>query len=139
MNGGGFKHESDDVQEVKASMMGRGGGGAPVMDKVDRACQLREEIMIKIERLGKHLPANTLDQLIDELGGPTNVSEMTGRKGRVVMDEVSGDVRYESRSDFINEINTAKRTCRHWSSFKPIVMVFFYFPDALVTTYPLKL
>ena len=96
MNGGGFKHESDDVQEVKASMMG-GGGGAPVMDKVDRACQLREEIMIKIERLGKHLPANTLDQLIDELGGPTNVSEMTGRKGRVVMDEVSGDVRYESR------------------------------------------
>ena len=92
MNGGGFKHESDDVQEVKASI-----GGAPVMDKVDRACQLREEIMIKIERLGKHLPANTLDQLIDELGGPTNVSEMTGRKGRVVMDEVSGDVRYESR------------------------------------------
>ena len=131
MNGGGFKHESDDVQEVKASMMGGGGGGAPVMDKVDRACQLREEIMIKIERLGKHLPANTLDQLIDELGGPTNVSEMTGRKGRVVMDEVSGDVRYESRSDYINEINTAK----------PIVMVFFYFyfPDALVTTYPLKL
>ena len=129
MNGGGFKHESDDVQEVKASMMGGGGGGAPVMDKVDRACQLREEIMIKIERLGKHLPANTLDQLIDELGGPTNVSEMTGRKGRVVMDEVSGDVRYESRSDFINEINTAK----------PIVMVFFYFPDVLVTTYPLKL
>merc|ERR1712079_508780 len=34
MNGGGFKHESDDVQEVKASI-----GGAPVMDKVDRACQ----------------------------------------------------------------------------------------------------
>lgn len=35
-------------------------------------------------------------KLIDELGGPDNVSEMTGRKGRVVSDD-KGEVRYESR------------------------------------------
>ena len=47
--------------------------------------------------LGGELPANSLDELIDELGGPSLVSEMTGRKGRVVMDDKTGEFRYESR------------------------------------------
>jgi hypothetical protein len=59
---------------------------------------MKEEMLKRLEALSQHLPANTLDQLIDELGGPENVSEMTGRKGRVVQDE-KGDVRYESRSE----------------------------------------
>ena len=70
----------------------------PSEDKIDRACQMRAAILDKVNKLGAKLPANTLDQLIDELGGPTNVSEMTGRKGRVVQDDKSGEVRYESRS-----------------------------------------
>ena len=70
----------------------------PSDDKVTRACQMRQEILEKVNKLGAKLPANTLDQLIDELGGPDGVSEMTGRKGRVVQDERSGEVRYESRS-----------------------------------------
>ena len=72
---------------------------APPKQNVDRACQMKQEILEKIEALGRILPPNTLDQLIDELGGPENVSEMTGRKGRVVQDQISGDVRYESRSE----------------------------------------
>jgi hypothetical protein len=60
--------------------------------------QMKEEMLKRLEALSQNLPANTLDQLIDELGGPENVSEMTGRKGRVVQDE-KGDVRYESRSE----------------------------------------
>ncbi len=59
---------------------------------------MKEEMLKRLEILSQNLPANTLDQLIDELGGPENVSEMTGRKGRVVQDE-KGDVRYESRSE----------------------------------------
>ena len=71
----------------------------PPQENIDRACQMKAEILQKIEALGRILPPNTLDQLIDELGGPENVAEMTGRKGRVVQDQTSGDVRYESRSE----------------------------------------
>ena len=70
----------------------------PSEDKIDRACKMRAEILEKVDKIGSKLPANTLDQLIDELGGPECVSEMTGRKGRVVQDDKSGEVRYESRS-----------------------------------------
>merc|ERR1719225_1865187 len=71
----------------------------PPQQSIDRAMHMKNEILAKVEALGRILPPNTLDQLIDELGGPENVSEMTGRKGRVVQDQTSGDVRYESRSE----------------------------------------
>ncbi|CAG0894216.1 unnamed protein product [Darwinula stevensoni] len=70
----------------------------PSKDVVERTCQLKDDLLKKIEDLGDRLPPNTLDQLIDELGGPENVAEMTGRKGRVIADE-GGKVRYESRSE----------------------------------------
>ena len=59
---------------------------------------MKEDLLQKVEEMGDDLPANTLDELIDELGGPAMVSEMTGRKGRVVSDEKTGEFRYESRS-----------------------------------------
>lgn len=72
--------------------------GPPPKDAIERACSMKEELLKKIERLGNGLPPNTLDQLIDELGGPDNVAEMTGRKGRVVQTE-DGSIQYESRSE----------------------------------------
>jgi hypothetical protein len=36
---------------------------------------MKEELLQRIEVLGEKLPPNTLDQLIDELGGPENVAE----------------------------------------------------------------
>uniref|UniRef100_A0A0N5CB49 AAA_34 domain-containing protein n=1 Tax=Strongyloides papillosus TaxID=174720 RepID=A0A0N5CB49_STREA len=57
---------------------------------------IKTELLAAVERLGSKLPPNTLDQLIDELGGPEFVAEMTGRKGRVVTKE-NGEVEYQQR------------------------------------------
>lgn len=50
--------------------------GGPPRDAIERACASKEELLLKIEKLGDRLPPNTLDQLIDELGGPENVAEV---------------------------------------------------------------
>ncbi|XP_068599294.1 si:ch73-63e15.2 [Brachionichthys hirsutus] len=60
--------------------------------------EMKQGLLNKISVLGKELPLNTLDELIDKLGGPDKVSEMTGRKGRVVR-RPEGIVRYESRAE----------------------------------------
>ncbi|XP_077164291.1 protein strawberry notch homolog 1 isoform X1 [Paroedura picta] len=67
-------------------------------DAVERAQQMKKELLDKLEKLSEDLPPNTLDELIDELGGPENVAEMTGRKGRVVSND-DGSISYESRSE----------------------------------------
>ncbi|XP_016305151.1 protein strawberry notch homolog 2a isoform X2 [Sinocyclocheilus anshuiensis] len=60
--------------------------------------ELKQGLLGKIAELGKELPLNTLDELIDRFGGPEKVSEMTGRKGRVVR-RPDGSVRYETRAE----------------------------------------
>ena len=35
--------------------------------------------------------------MIDQLGGPANVAEMTGRRGRIVRQNLSAEPRYEAR------------------------------------------
>lgn len=83
--------------------------GPPPKDAIERACSLKEELLKKIEKLGDRLPPNTLDQLIDELGGPDNVAEMTGRKGRVIQTE-DGSIQYESRSEHDVPLETLNLT-----------------------------
>lgn len=97
----------DKIKEILSKKLtnnkanGKGDEGAnypvPPRDAIERACNMKEELLEQIERLGERLPPNTLDQLIDELGGPENVAEMTGRKGRVVQTE--DGIQYESRSE----------------------------------------
>ncbi|XP_063066402.1 protein strawberry notch homolog 1 isoform X2 [Engraulis encrasicolus] len=67
-------------------------------DAVEDAQQMKCHLLEELEKLSEQLPPNTLDELIDELGGPDNVAEMTGRKGRVVSND-DGSISYESRSE----------------------------------------
>ncbi|KAM6466151.1 protein strawberry notch homolog 2 isoform 1-T2 [Liasis olivaceus] len=59
---------------------------------------MKQELLSKVRALGKELPLNTLDELIDHFGGPEYVAEMTGRKGRVVR-RPDGSVVFESRAE----------------------------------------
>ncbi|XP_066942109.1 protein strawberry notch homolog 1 isoform X2 [Macrobrachium rosenbergii] len=96
----------------------------PPKDHVEKANRYKTELLKSIENLGRKLPPNTLDQLIDELGGPENVAEMTGRKGRVVQGD-DGQVQYESRSevDVSLEILNIKEKERFMNSEKDIAII----------------
>ncbi|XP_013884121.1 protein strawberry notch homolog 1 [Austrofundulus limnaeus] len=67
-------------------------------DSVELAQKMKKDLLEQLEELSEDLPPNTLDELIDELGGPENVAEMTGRKGRVVSND-DGSITYETRSE----------------------------------------
>ncbi|XP_008835403.1 protein strawberry notch homolog 2 isoform X2 [Nannospalax galili] len=69
--------------------------GPGVLERVE---QLKQGLLAKVRALGRELPVNTLDQLIHQLGGPEQVAEMTGRKGRVVS-RPDGTVVFESRAE----------------------------------------
>lgn len=59
---------------------------------------MKDELLNKLDMLSPHLPTNTLDELIDGLGGTRCVAEMTGRRGRVVS-LPGGGVHYQLRSE----------------------------------------
>ena len=84
------KKLEDRIKELHGKSMNSDAG--------DYCGKMREELLEQLNKIGDKLPPNTLDELIDELGGPDNVAEMTGRKGRVVSTE-EGSVQYETRSE----------------------------------------
>lgn len=39
--------------------------------------RLKQDLLAKVRALGRELPVNTLDELIDQLGGPEHVAEVS--------------------------------------------------------------
>lgn len=46
-------------------------------DAVENAQKMKRNLLEDLEELAEDLPPNTLDELIDELGGPENVAEVS--------------------------------------------------------------
>uniref|UniRef100_A0A6I8P8R0 Protein strawberry notch homolog 2 n=1 Tax=Ornithorhynchus anatinus TaxID=9258 RepID=A0A6I8P8R0_ORNAN len=67
-------------------------------DPLESVEKMKQDLLSRVKELGRDLPLNTLDELIDQFGGPEHVAEMTGRKGRVVS-RPDGTVVFESRAE----------------------------------------
>ena len=50
-------------------------------DAVEDAQHMKKDLLDQLEKLAADLPPNTLDELIDELGGPENVAEVPTAPG----------------------------------------------------------
>jgi hypothetical protein len=73
------------------------GERAPVRDtRYAAAVRDREDKFAAIDALG--LPSNPLDLIIDSVGGPQAVAEMTGRQSRIVRSESTGKLVYAKRN-----------------------------------------
>ena len=79
-----MKSEPLEEEQVPVPVVPPPSNRRPPKASLERAIEMKEGLLAQIEQLGANLPPNTLDHLIDELGGPDNVAEMTGRVGRVV-------------------------------------------------------
>ncbi|MEJ1282087.1 strawberry notch 1 [Cricetulus griseus] len=93
-----FRDESSEDNEDANSNTNSNNSLITSQDAVERAQQMKKDLLDKLDKLAEDLPPNTLDELIDDLGGPENVAEMTGRKGRVVSND-DGSISYESRTE----------------------------------------
>ncbi|XP_042335737.1 protein strawberry notch homolog 2 isoform X2 [Sceloporus undulatus] len=89
----GFVCEDRGGMYMQSSQKEMQGPGA--LEHVER---VKQDLLSKVKALGKELPLNTLDELIDHFGGPEHVAEMTGRKGRVVR-QPDGSVVFETRAE----------------------------------------
>ncbi|KAM9111818.1 protein strawberry notch homolog 2 isoform 2-T4 [Pangshura tecta] len=89
----GFAPEDRGILHLPGSQKDVHGPG--VLEHVEK---MKQDLLSKVKALGKELPLNTLDELINHFGGPEYVAEMTGRKGRVVS-RPDGSIMYESRAE----------------------------------------
>lgn len=78
---------SGNSNEVKQASSMEECNQEPSKKALDKATFMKNRLLAQIDKLGTMLPRNVLDELIDELGGPDFVAEMTGRKGRVIQDK----------------------------------------------------
>lgn len=93
-----IESDDDDEPSTNADEEDENQEEDPMIKHGPRLTQMQEELFAQIDALGPRLPNNTLDDLIDRLGGPNAVAEMTGRKGRVVKDSY-GQIAYHQRNE----------------------------------------
>ncbi|XP_043701868.1 protein FORGETTER 1 isoform X2 [Telopea speciosissima] len=84
------KEKTDEYLQARHAYM------AEVLKRYEAAVERKSRILEIIRSLG--LPNNPLDDIIDQLGGPDNVAEMTGRRGMLVRASGGKGVIYQARN-----------------------------------------
>ncbi|KAH7839686.1 hypothetical protein Vadar_007346 [Vaccinium darrowii] len=77
-------------------LQGRNAPFSELLKRYEGALERRSNILDVIRSL--ELPDNPLDNIIDQLGGPCNVAEITGRRGRLVRNSDGKGVTYQARN-----------------------------------------
>lgn len=79
--------EDDDDDDDSRHQSVRGSASLPAENEEDPVCvQMKRELVDACNAL--QLPESPLDAIMDALGGPTQVAELTGRRGRLVRSRV---------------------------------------------------
>ena len=96
-----------------------GGSGLTEGSTVAQCVTWKEELLQRVSELD--LPGSALDVLIDELGGPQQVAEMTGRSHRMVRKD-GGKFAYEQRGKSDGDLERVNVTeCRAFQDGKKLV------------------
>ncbi|XP_022717610.1 protein FORGETTER 1 isoform X1 [Durio zibethinus] len=84
------KEKTDEYMQARRAYI------EELLKRYEQALQRKSKILDIIRSLD--LPNNPLDDIIDQLGGPDNVAEMTGRRGMLVRASGGKGVTYQSRN-----------------------------------------
>ncbi|CAN6455835.1 unnamed protein product [Victoria cruziana] len=84
------KEETDDYMQQRQAYL------AEISKRYETAKERKSKILDIIRSLD--LPNNPLDDIIDQLGGPDNVAELTGRRGMLVRASTGKGVVYQARN-----------------------------------------
>ncbi|PIA37650.1 hypothetical protein AQUCO_03000300v1 [Aquilegia coerulea] len=84
------KEKTDDFLQARRAYL------AELLKRYEAAVERKAKILEIIRSLA--LPNNPLDDIIDQLGGPDNIAEMTGRRGMLVRASNGKGVIYQARN-----------------------------------------
>ena len=73
-----MEDSDDDIDSIPVPLASSVKTNLSDIEKVEKAYNLKQALLDKLEALSDRLPLNTLDELIDQLGGPNYVAELTG-------------------------------------------------------------
>lgn len=85
--------------------------------------QMRADLLEQLELLGKDLPPNPLDFLVDKLGGPPSVAEMTGRRIRQVQQDDKVAIEKRAEADVPIDVINLKEKERFLNDEKSVAII----------------